>query len=410
MTSITRTVVNLEPRKPRGKGKPAHWVDEKPTKFVNPWDSWRLYPAQDRIIPYMLFTTTHPRYPQADKVPLVPIKTPTWGENEKEEMIKSTWLGHACFLLELPAKPGEPRGARILFDPVFSKRCSSNQLVGPKRYTPAPCKINDIPDFDVIVISHNHYDHMDSYTLRTLFERPQKPHIFAPLGNASFLKSIKIPKDHIHILDWWDSKRVEVKIPYTENVPDELATLTFDLTCTPGQHFTGRTLWDDFKTLWSTWVIESPSPSTSTSTTGKLNATSDKDGAASREGVKIFFGGDTGYRAVTGEKGEDVDSLPTCPAFKEIGEVFGGFDFAMIPIGAYEPRKVMSPIHCAPQDSVCIFKDIRARKALGMHWGTWILTTEEVTEPPNKLAEECEKAGIETGDFGVCDIGETRFW
>ncbi|GLB43039.1 putative beta-lactamase superfamily domain containing protein [Lyophyllum shimeji] len=125
-------------------------------------------------------------------------------------------------------------------------------------------------------------------------------------------------------------------------------------------------------------------------------------------GVKVFFGGDTGYRAVL--DGQDEDNVPVCPAFKEIGEKFGGFDFAMISIGAYMPRQLMSSIHCAPQDSTRPFKDIRAKRALGMHWGTWVLTTEDVLDPPKRLAEECKKVGIEDGAFRVCEIGETCFF
>ncbi|KIL60779.1 hypothetical protein M378DRAFT_167757 [Amanita muscaria Koide BX008] len=377
--SFTTSVTNLPPKKPKLDGIPAHWADDVPSKFQNPWDSWRSYPPADRIVPYMAFTVKNPTYPNPQKVPLAPVRAPNWYEYQKEEMkpkIKSTWLGHACFLLELPTTESNRRGARILFDPVFSKRCSSSQVVGPKRYTPAPCKIEDTPDIDAIVISHDHYDHMDADTLKNIYERPHKPLVFAPLGNEHFLKTVaKAPKENVHIMDWWESKHVEVKLPSS--------TFSFDVTCTPCQHFTGRTLWDDFQTLWSSWAVESA-------------------------GVKVYFAGDTGYRAVG--DGEDEDRVPTCPVFREIGCVFGSFDFAMIPIGAYQPRKVMSPIHCAPQDSVRIYQDINARKALGMHWGTWMLTTEPVDEPPKKLAEACKKAGIPDGDFTVCDIGETRFW
>ncbi|KAF6743070.1 hypothetical protein DFP72DRAFT_756445, partial [Ephemerocybe angulata] len=118
------------------------------------------------------------------------------------------------------------------------------------------------------------------------------------------------------------------------------------------------------------------------------------------------FGGDTGYRSVMDHQKED--EVPVCPAFKEIGKVFGSFDLALIP--AYMPRQFMSPIHCAPQDSVRVFTDINAKKALGMHWATWVLTTEDVFEPPKKFAEEAQKIGIPDNDFTVCEIGETRFY
>ncbi|PFH48259.1 hypothetical protein AMATHDRAFT_65916 [Amanita thiersii Skay4041] len=411
MSHTITTVRTIKPKKERGENKPAHWVDEKPSKFQNPWDSWHLYAPMERIWPYLVFNTFHPTYPNSEKVNLAMVKEPTWGfdkEGESQDKIKSTWLGHACFLIELPCNPGEPRGARVLFDPVFSKRCSANQVVGPKRYTPAPCKIEEIPDIDAIIISHDHYDHMDIATLLSLFQRNPKPHVFAPLGNGPFFeKQIKAPPGHVHILDWWESRRVEIPLSIDDPVAFQtrIRVLSFDVTCTPGQHFTGRTLTDGYQTLWSTWVLESP-PNTAVNVNEET--ASNDTSCTKREGVKVFFGGDTGYRSVP--DGKDEDQMPTCPVFREIGEIFGGFDFAMLPIGAYLPRKVMSPIHCGPQDSVRIFLDLRAKKALGMHWGTWILTTEDVDEPPRKLAEECKKIGIKNGDFGVCDIGETTFW
>ncbi|PBK88129.1 Metallo-hydrolase/oxidoreductase [Armillaria gallica] len=302
----------------------------------------------------------------------IPVRTPTWGlEEEHQGEIKATWLGHACYLVELPFVTSLGRGARVLFDPVFSDRCSPSQSFGPKRFTEPPCKIEDIPEVDAVVISHNHYDHLDNHTLSTLFKRTRKPHAFAPLGNEKHFESIGIPNGHAHTLDWWDARRVE--IPGT----------SFKLTCTPAQHLTGRGLLDQGKTLWSSWAVEG-------------------------EGKKVYFTGDTGYRSV--KDGENEAERPVCPAFKEIGERFGGFDLAMIPIGAYNPRWFMSTIHCAPQDSVRIFKDIRAKKAVAMHWGTWILTTEDITEPPKRLAEECRKIGIDEANFLVSDIGETKYF
>lgn len=123
---------------------------------------------------------------------------------------------------------------------------------------------------------------------------------------------------------------------------------------------------------------------------------------------------DTGYRAVP-ELPDNVDDyapeydLPICPAFKQVGEYRGPFDLGLIPIGAYQPRWIMSPMHANPHDSVRIFQDTKCRKALGMHWGTWVLTEEDVLEPPRKLKEALKKHEIpEEGVFDVCDIGESR--
>ncbi|KAK0183691.1 Metallo-hydrolase/oxidoreductase [Armillaria mellea] len=252
----------------------------------------------------------------------IPVRTPTWGiEEENQGEIKATWLGHACFLVELPFVAELGRGARVLFDPVFSDRCSPTQFLGPKRYTEPPCKIEDIPEVDAVVISHNHYDHLDNHTLSTLFKRARAPHIFAPLGNEKHFESLGAPNGHAHTLDWWDARCVE--IPGT----------SFKLICTPAQHFTGR------------------GPARS-----------------GKDPLKVYFAGDTGYRSV--KDGEDEAERPACPAFKEIGEHFGSFDLAMILLGrAYEPRWFMSTIHCARRIACVSSRISERRRAVAMHWG-----------------------------------------
>jgi N-acyl-phosphatidylethanolamine-hydrolysing phospholipase D len=141
---------------------------------------------------------------------------------------------------------------------------------------------------------------MDTHTLQTLFKRERQPHVFAPLGNDEYFKSINVPASHTHILDWWDSRSVDVEM--------DGKTVGMDITCTPCQHMTGRSLTDRFRTLWSSWAVKDK-------TTGK----------------QVYFAGDTAYRTVRGD--DDEEKVPTCPAFKEIGERFGGFDLALIPIG-----------------------------------------------------------------------------
>ncbi|KAJ6498742.1 N-acyl-phosphatidylethanolamine-hydrolyzing phospholipase D, partial [Mycena sanguinolenta] len=387
---VSETSAQATERAEREKrGKPDHWVHSKPTEFENPWPSFRKHTAGDflELLPNAFSTLGSP---PKDSIAQIPIQKPTWGWGadaklvaENAHKIKATWLGHACFLVELPSSTAGVRGARILFDPVFSDRCSPSQWIGPKRFTPAPCSLEDVPEVDAVVISHNHYDHMDTTSLKHLLARNPAPHVFAPLGNAPYFRSLGVPASRTHCLDWWDGRRVTTAV-------SEKQSVAFDVTFTPGQHFTGRGIRDRFKTLWGGWVVEAvPADSSDASTP-----------------ARVYFGGDTGYRAVTSRADEDAE-LPVCPAFAEIGRKWGGFDFAMIPIGAYEPRKFMSPIHCAPRDSVAIFRDIRAQRALGMHWGAWILTTEDILEPPKLLATECAKAGVKEGAFGVCAIGET---
>ncbi|KAL0066639.1 Protein-lysine N-methyltransferase efm4 [Marasmius tenuissimus] len=385
-----------------GKEKPDHWVTKKGDMFTNPWPSFIPYSWRESSSWYNLFTKQPPPPSSSLVEDLVPVVKPTWGASDSDDLnkdkVKATWLGHACFLVELPSVLPLSRGPRILFDPVFSDRCSPSQYAGPKRYNPPPCKIEDIPDVDAIVISHNHYDHMDTPTLTALFSRDRKPHIFAPLGNDAYFDCLKcIPKTHFHTLDWWDTRRVEVDATVPSNSDSGVAQVaSFDITLTPGQHQTGRGVFDRWKTLWGGWVVQSVTKNGG-------------DGGEGEEthGPSVYFAGDTGYRTVLA--GQDEDKVPVCPAFKEIGERWGGIDLALLPIGAYEPRDIMSRVHCAPQDSVRVFQDIRAKRAIGMHWGTWILTTEDALEPPKRLAEECKKANIADGIFQLCKIGETVF-
>jgi N-acyl-phosphatidylethanolamine-hydrolysing phospholipase D len=191
-------------------------------------------------------------------------------------------------------------------------------------------------------------------------------------------------------LDWWEDADFEIKIQRTEEGSGTPEVLKARVSCTPCQHGSARTLFDKDTTLWCSWAV--------------------------RSGDKaVWFGGDTGYRAVphlpvgTDDYGDEFKSLPTCPQFKQIGELRGPFDLGMIPIGAYFPRTAFSPMHANPFDAVEIFQDTKCARAMGIHWGTWALTMEDVLEPPKLLREALKRKGIqETGVFDVCDIGESR--
>jgi N-acyl-phosphatidylethanolamine-hydrolysing phospholipase D len=222
-------------------------------------------------------------------------------------------------------------------------------------------------------------------------------------------------------LDWWDARRVTTTVSPTH-------TVAFDITFTPGQHFTGRGILDRFKTLWGGWVVEAVAPA----------------GAAAPP-ARVYFAGDTGYRAVPSSTDDGPETLPVCPAFKEIGERWGAFDFAMIPIG-YVPCHRVSSKSCVltslpvrtPRGASCRRSTAHRATVLGfsaisghgVRWGciggkgfffcsvrlradelrsdsAWVLTTEDILEPPSLLAKECAKAGVKEGAFGVCAIGET---
>lgn len=326
--------------------------------------------------------------------PTVPVRKPTFLPTRKTPALRTTWLGHACHYVEFPS------GLRVLFDPVFTERCSPLAWLGPKRYTDAPCQVKDIPFIDVVVISHNHYDHLSYPTILEIKQRHPNAHFFAPLGNKKWFDDAGVSNSTE--LDWWQSRQLTLSkqadgaIPEHADVDgvvsvphDETNTIEATFECLPAQHGSGRTATSAGLSLWASWSISS----------------GDK---------KVWFGGDTGYRAVPELPADEDDydekyKFPHCPAFKDIGDLRGPFDLGLIPIGAYAPRYIMSSIHANPFDSVNIFRDTRCKQALGIHWGAWVLTEEDVLEPPRLLKAALARKGIpEEGVFDVCDIGESR--
>ncbi|ORX90359.1 Metallo-hydrolase/oxidoreductase [Basidiobolus meristosporus CBS 931.73] len=326
--------------------------------FQNPWKSFTNHGFCDMFALLKDYDRQRCAIPPKEK--LVPVLTPDFELLNKPEGkdFQLTWLGHACFLLQVD-------GINILFDPVFSDRCSPFQFVGPKRYTPPPCKIEELPKIDIVVISHNHYDHLDYNTVKALGDGPR---YFVPLGNKKWFESVGIR--NVVECDWWDE--TEVSLEGARDVK---------IVCTPCQHFTGRGVHDRFQTLWASWCV------------------------ITKDEGKFYFAGDTGYRSVP--KTKDEDSVPYCPAFLEIGHKYGPFDLACIPIGAYSPRWFMSPIHCSPEDAVRVHEDIRSKKSVGMHWATWVLTDEDVTEPPRRLKQELQNRKHNEEDFITIEIGRT---
>ncbi|CAO3626018.1 unnamed protein product [Cunninghamella blakesleeana] len=352
--------------------------------FQNPWPSFTAHGLGSTI--RMLSTMDLRGVVKNAKTDDYPEKVPVdWSllksENKQNEQIVSTWLGHACIFVQI-------NGFNVLFDPIFSGRCSPVQVAGPKRYTEPPCKLEDLPTIDAVVISHNHYDHLDYDTIQSLAKRNPNTRFFVPLGNKPWFRELSKEKDslgndRVVELDWWQ----------TVNIGEDDSHLIF--TCTPCQHFSGRTPLDNNKTLWASWCVEAVQNNI-------------KKG-------KVFFGGDTGYRSVPNNAGpqkeydEDyLDSLPHCPAFKEIGEKFGHFDVAYIPIGAYSPRWFMSPIHLSPEDAVRVHEDIKSKHSIGIHWGTFALTDEPMEEPPQRLKKSLEKRGHSYDDFNVLRLGESH--
>ena len=260
-----------------------------------------------------------------------------------------TWVGHATFLLQTGGEKGGRggRGMSVLTDPHFSMRASPFSFAGPRRGTPPAPAMEELPRVDAILISHNHYDHLDSESVRMLAERNPAARFFCPLGLGDFLRA-RGAADVLE-MDWGESAEWGGAIFHAE----------------PCQHWSSRFPWDRNRTLWASWVLESPD-------------------------FRFVFIGDTGYS----------------PDFAALGGRHGGFDWAAIPIGAYSPRWFMRQAHISPEESVQIFADLKTRNAVGSHWGTFQLTDEPMDEPPQKLRKAARNAGVDS--FHIFQHGETR--
>ncbi|KAF3037361.1 hypothetical protein E8E12_006577 [Didymella heteroderae] len=360
--------------------------------FTNPWDSYGEMSALSVFWRILSRRLTGKANKPDTTPPTVPIQTPTFLPTRETPKLRATWLGHACYYVEFPG------GLRVLFDPVFEDCCAPINIKSLKRFTPPPCELEDLPAVDVVVISHNHYDHLSYPTLQRIQKKFPEAHYFAPLGNKAWFQKCGVEK--VTELDWWESRSVKLEAVKSDDKSDRTGSVSVveggvkggisaTISALPCQHVSARTPFDKCKTLWASWGVESG-------------------------GAKVYFAGDTGYRTVPSlpddvdDYGPEFAHLPVCPAFGYIGQHRGPFDLGLIPIGAYQPRWLFSNVHADPKDAVNIFVDTKCRQALGMHWGAWVLTEEDVMEPPRKLREALKWKGVDEGRFGVVDIGESR--
>ena len=255
-----------------------------------------------------------------------------------------TWVNHSTFLIQAA-------GRALLTDPVWSHRASPLGWVGPGRVRPPGVPFDALPPIDVVLVSHNHYDHMDLATLRRL-QRTFGSRIVTTLGNKAYLERRGL-RD-VAELDWYDTAG-----------PD-LAGAGLAVTATPAQHFSARTPFDRNRTLWAGFAL-------------------------ALGGRRLFFAGDSGYHA----------------HFADIGARLGPFDAALVPIGAYEPRWFMSAAHMNPDEAVRAHLDLRSRLSIAMHFGCFQLTDEGIDEPVRDLARALEAHRVDPLQFRVLDPGDT---
>jgi L-ascorbate metabolism protein UlaG (beta-lactamase superfamily) len=276
-------------------------------------------------------------------------KWPDWVETETDDApaaridgpeIRVTFINHSTFLIQTA-------GFNILTDPVFANRASPFSFAGPKRVHKPGITFEKLPKIDVVIISHDHYDHLDIENLEKLISR-DNPKLYMGLGVANRLKNRAMATE----LDWWESIQVAEG---------------FRLTFTEVQHFSGRSLTDRNSTLWGGFVLEI-------------------------SGKKIYFGGDSGY----------------APHYLKTSEKFGAIDLAFLPIGAYAPREFMRIAHMDPKQAVQAHLDLKSKQSIGMHYGCFPMAAESAEEPLILLEKERSSAKVHEKEFVTLPVGKYK--
>ena len=277
-----------------------------------------------------------------------PERWPRWVDSEPgppppgrvdDGVVRWTVINHATVLIQLA-------GVNVLTDPIWSQRCSPVPWAGPKRVRAPGLRWTDLPPIDLLLLSHDHYDHCDVPTLRRLAARDRSRAVTG-LGNAPLLK--RAGYRDVEELEWWQSvEHRGLRVTYV-----------------PTQHFSGRGMLGRNRTWWGGFVIES-------------------------EKRRVYFVGDTGYNPET---------------FVSVRKRLGAPDLAFIPIGAYDPAWFMGRVHVDPEQAVQIHRDIRSRQSVAIHFGTFQLTDESIDEPAERLLAAREEAGLEPDEFVVPELG-----
>lgn len=410
--------------------------------FRNPWPSFHKATAQEVFQalewgadadPTIELAASHlPNPSSSDSIrrksaQLLQVENPDFSfDPSGGQHAKTTWLGHAGMLLQLPALKQDGSPIRIIFDPIFSQRASPSQFAGPIRSYEPPCKLEELPPIDIFLLSHNHFDHLDYDTVMALW-RLNKDYIrfIVPLKNARWFIDAGIPSDHVFELDWWEDA-------YIEEPGSEAGRLK--ISCTPAQHSSVRDGYNADSALWSGWYLSHELPDS--------------------EPYRIFFAGDSGYQchpdpawppkpptntthkdleAGSVKKVPDPDNTnpekyPACPAYREVAERLGTPDLVYLPIAlgatwAYlrsffsnymPPSTVPFPrhsagvtgaIHMPPWDAVRVLRDLtegrnkaaRPPVTIALHWGTFVTEPIEILKTLGGLEWACYNQGVRFG-------------
>lgn len=259
-----------------------------------------------------------------------------------DDQVQYVWINHSTFLIQID-------GVTILTDPIFSTYCSPVPVPPMKRHRPPGVSLELLPDIDLVLVSHNHYDHMDKWSISQISKR-WNPQFICPLGNKSTLEAMGASQ--VIEIDWWDSS------PFK----------SLNITATPTNHFSSRGLYDRNTSLWSGFMI-------------------------SGQKRQIYFLGDSGYSDI----------------FKDIRNKLGHIDLSLIPIGAYRPRWFMGPIHISPEEAVQVHKDLQSPKSVAMHFGTFALADDNPERAISEFAQEITKQSITEEEFSIVEEGRIHY-
>ena len=301
-------------------------------------------PGFGGLLKWMLVhRTTRPRPKDPDPSVFTRVQPSFVRPRASASQLTVTWVGHASLLIQL-------NGLNILTDPMWSERASPVQFIGPRRWVPPGIALDDLPPLDVVLQSHNHFDHLDDFTVRQLAQRHRQAFWLTPLGLATFVRKRGARASAVAELDWWQEHAVD----------------SLRIAATPAMHFSSRSIGDRGDTLWCGFTLTAA-------------------------GRRVFFAGDTGFH----------------PDFATIGERYGPFDVALLPIGAYEPRWFMRYVHMNPEEAVAAFAALNARLMVPIHWGTFKLTDEAMDEPPMRTRIAWRAAGLPEERYRQLAHGET---
>jgi N-acyl-phosphatidylethanolamine-hydrolysing phospholipase D len=319
-------------------------------RYRNPWPT-RAPGGHETFVRWVFaHRLTRPSDPPA---PVLERVTPDFAARAAADQLVLTWIGHSTVLVQIG-------GLNVLTDPVWANRASPFSFIGPRRRLAPAVSIEALPPIDVVVISHNHYDHLDRSTVRRLAGLFPNAEWVTPNGVASLVASAGAR--NVTELTWWEDRNVK----------------NIAVTCVPAQHSSGRFVRDRNRSLWCGWTI------------------------ATNGGVRraVYFAGDTAY----------------CPVFIEIGSRLGPFDACLLPIGAYEPRWYMQYVHMTPEEAVRAFEevtqgDVAASSFVPIHWGTFRIADDALDEPPRRLCAAWSALKFPPESLAILRHGETRrYW